>query len=72
VLSFRIVTKCENFLFFITFFSEKVWRFKKKSYLCIRFRPENGVQAQKESSLKELHKTEEVVVQEARESDSLG
>ena len=43
--------KCENFLFFLDFFFEKVWRFKKKSYLCIRFRPENGVRALKKRVL---------------------
>ena len=64
--------KCENFSFSLHFFLEKVCGFEKKSYLCIRFRLKKGVSAEEKSSLKDLHKTEEVVVQEARDEESLG
>ena len=59
--------KCENFSFFCKFLVEKFCGLENSLYLCIRFRPENGARALRESSLKVLHKTEEVVVQEARD-----
>ena len=40
---------------------EKFWQFRKKSYLCIRFRPEDGWMQNRESSLKDLHRQIEVV-----------
>jgi len=64
--------KCENFSFPHHFFLEKVCGFEKKSYLCIRFRLKKGVSAEEKRSLKDLHKTEEVVVQEARGRSLLG
>ena len=58
--------KCENFSFFCKFLVEKFCGLENSSYLCIRFQG-SLLALTRKSSLKVLHKTEEVVVQEARD-----
>ena len=57
---------------FPSFFLGKSLRVRKKVVPLHPLSPQKGVSAEEKSSLKDLHKTEEVVVQEARDEESLG